>query len=119
MQGRIPKTPDFPALQNQRNEEKAAWTIELILPPQPAASSALQQAAPAASTSQGKRTSDRNRRSPSYYGFDNSSSDSPITAPPKLPRRAGDVENFQDPPASVVETVQNFATQPEDSNISL
>ena len=72
---------------------------------------ALQQVEPASSKLQGKRTSDRNRRSPSYYGFDNSFSDSTTTAPTKRLRRAGGVENFQRPSASVVETVQNIAIQ--------
>ena len=62
---------------------------------------------------------DRNRRSSWYYGFDNSSADSTITAPPKRPRRAGDVQNFHSPPVSVVETVQTIATQlSEEANIS-
>ena len=48
----------------------------MILPPQPASSFA-----PATSTIQYKRYSNRNRRSLLYYGFDNnSSSDSAITA---------------------------------------
>ena len=65
-----------------------------------------------------KRSSDRNRCSPSYGGFDNSLSDSTIAAPPKRPRRAGEVETFQPPPASVVETVQNIAEQqPDEINI--
>ena len=64
-------------------------------------------------------SSDGNRCSPSYYGFDNSSSDSTIAAPPKRPHRAGDVEKFQPPPKSVVETVKNVAVQqPEETNIS-
>ena len=92
---------------------------ELILPPQAALSSALQQVVPEAATSQGKRTSNRNRRSPSCYGFDISSSDSVTTAQLKGPRRAGDVENFQPSLASVVETVQTIATQqPDEPNIS-
>ena len=42
-----------------------------------------------------------------------------ISASLKRPRRAGDVEIFQHPPASVVETVQNFAEQhPDEVNIS-
>ena len=69
--------------------------------------------------SQGKRTSDRNRRSPSNYDFDNSSADLNITAPPKRSRRAGDAENFRPPSESVVQTVQNIATQrPEETNFS-
>ena len=119
MRGRIQKIPIFPANRNQRNEEKAALTSELILPLQSALSLALQQNVPAASTSQGKRTSDCNHRSPSYIGFDNSSSDSTITAPSKHPRRKRDGENFQLPPAPFVETVRDIATQqPEETNIS-
>ena len=86
MRGRIPKIPKFPAVQNQRNEEQAASHSELILPPQPAPLSALQQVVPGAPLTKGKRTSDRNHRSPSYYGFDNSSSDSSIAVPPKRSR---------------------------------
>ena len=37
------------------------------------------------------------RRSPSYYGFNSFSLVSAIAAPPKRPRRAGDVDNFQPP----------------------
>ena len=116
MQGLIRKIPDFPSIRNQRNGEQAASTSESILPPQSESSSALQHVVllHAVSTSQGKLTSDNNRRSPSYYG-----SDSTITAPPKRPSRVGDVENFQPPPASVVENVQNIATQQlEETNIS-
>ena len=66
----------------------------------------------------GKRSSDRNRRSPSCYGFE-SSSDSAITAPPKRPRRAGDVESYKPPPESIIKTVQHIADQqPDDTNIS-
>ena len=87
---------------------------EQPISPRSTSSSALANPIP-----QAKRSSDRNRRSPSYYGFENSSSDSTIVAPPKSPRRAGDVENFQPPPASVVETLQHFAEQqPEETNIS-
>ena len=70
--------------------------------PQTASSSA-----PKFSTTQAKRSSDRNRRNPSYYGFDNSSNDSTIAALPKRLRQVGDVERIQPPPASVFETVQN------------
>ena len=45
--------------------------------------------------------------------------DSTILPPPKRPRRAGDVENFQPPPESIVESVQLIAeNQPEEQNIS-
>ena len=80
MRGRIPQTPDFVALRNQTADPLTDLPSELIIPAQ-SASSALQQVDPA--PPQGKRTSDRNRQSPSYYGFD-LSSDSTITAPPKF-----------------------------------
>ena len=39
--------------------------------------------------------------------------------PTKRPRRAGDVENFQPPPESIVESVQQIAeNQPEETTIS-
>ena len=42
----------------------------------------------------------------------------PMQPPRKRQRRAGDVENFQPPPALVVETVQSIAVQqPEEINI--
>ena len=88
MRGRIPKIPIFPAIRNQCNEDQTALHGALILPPQSASSSALQQIATAAPAD------DRNHRSPSHYGFDDSSSDLTVTAPPKQPRRAGDVEIF-------------------------
>ena len=111
--------PDFLAIRNQINEIQTNVAHELVLPTQSAPLSALQQVEPTSSTTQGKRTSDRNHRSPSNYCLDNSSSDSTIAAPPKRPRRAEDVENFQPPPASVVETVQNIAVQqPEEIHIS-
>ena len=82
--------------------------------PQPTFSSAQSNPFP-----QAKRSSVRDSRSRSYYGFEYSWSDSTIVAPPKRPRRVGDVENFQPPSASVVETVQHIAEQqPEETNIS-
>ena len=108
-QGRIPKVPNFPALRNQRNTDQADPQSKLVLPQHSAFSSALQPVAPAVPTTQSKRASERNHRSPSYYGFDNSSSDSTIAAPPNRPRRAGDIENLQHPSVSVVETVQTTA----------
>ena len=64
------------------------------------------------------RTSDRTR-SPSYYGFESSTPNSTILPPPKRPRRAGDLERFQPPPESIVESVQHIAeNQPEKQNIS-
>ena len=69
-------------------------------------------------TASSKRSSDRNRRSPSYYGFETSSPGSDILTPPKRPRRAGDVENFA-PPVTVVESVQHILEiQPEEQNVS-
>ena len=64
----------------------------------------------------GKRSSDRKRQSPSFYGFE-LSSDSAIIAPPERTRRAGDVENYQSPPESIVETVQHIADQQPDETI--
>ena len=114
MRGRIPKVPNFLALRNQQQDEKAISHSEQATSPQPTSSSALANPIP-----QAKRSSDRNRSSPTYYGFENSSSDSTIAAPFKRPRRARDVENFQPPRASSVETVEHFAEQqPEGTNIS-
>ena len=114
MRGRIPKVPNFLALRNQQQVEMAISQYEQPNSPQPTSLSALANAIP-----QAKRSSDRNCRSPSYYGCKNSSSESTIAAPSKRPRRAGDVNNFQPPPASVVESVQHFAEQkPKETNIS-
>ena len=120
MRGRIPKITDFLAILTQNNNDQTDLAHELPITSQSAPQSALQQLESSSSKTQGKRTSDRNRQSPTYYGFDNSSSDSTIAAPPKCPRRAGDVEYYQAPPAAVVETVQNIAIQQlEERNISL
>ena len=105
MRGRIPKLPNFLALCNQQQEE-----ITIPHSEQPTSQSTT-SAAPAITTTQAKRSSDSNRRSPSYYGFDNSTLDLTIEAQPKRPRRAGDVENFQPPSAKVFETVQHIAEQ--------
>ena len=119
MRERIPKIPNFTAIRKQRNKDQATSNSKLTLRPQSTSSLALQQVPSAVLTTQGKRASDTNRRSPSYYGFDNPSSDLTITAPPKQPSRAGDVVNFQPPPASVVDTVQTIAIQQlEEANIS-
>ena len=83
MRGRIPQIPDFVGLRNQTAEPETDLRCELFIPAQLASSSALQQVDPA--PPQCNRTSDRNRRSPSYYGFD-SSSESAVTAPPKRTR---------------------------------
>ena len=116
MRGRIPKISNFVALRNQTALPQQDLASELVIPEQSASSSAPQlvDSAP----TQGKSSSDRNRRSPSNYGFE-SSSDSAITAPLKRPRRAGDVENYQPPPDSIIETVQHIADQePDKTNIS-
>ena len=105
----IPKIHYFIAIRNQQREESTAAHSE-----QPTTSSATTAAA-----KQPRRSSDSNRHSPSYYGFENLSPDSAITAPPKRPRRAVDVENYQLPPESIVETVQHIADQqPTVINIS-
>ena len=110
MRRRIPKIPNFLAIGYQQQEASTVSHSE-----QPTTSSATTPAA----AKQPQRSSDRTRRSPSYYGFDNPSPDSMITAPPKRPRQASDVENYQPPPESIDETVQNIADhQPTESNIS-
>ena len=110
MRGQIPKIPNFLAIRNQQQEASTVSHSE-----QPTTSSATTTAA----AKHPQRSSDRNRRSPSYYGFDSPSPDSMIAAPPKRPRRAGDVQNYQPLPESIVETVQNIADQqPAEFNIS-
>ena len=111
MRGGIPKIPNFLDIRNQQQEAGTVLHSE-----QPTTSSATTTAA----AKQPQRSSHRSCRSPSYYGFDNPSPDSMITAPPKRPRRAGDVENYQPPPPeSIVETVPNIADQqPTESSIS-
>ena len=110
MRGRIPKVPNFLAIRNQQSDAAAVSHIE--------ESTTSFTNTPTAGAQQ-KRSSDRNRRSPSYYGFDSPTPDSIILPPPKRPRRAGDVENFQPPPESNVELVQQIAeNQPEETNIS-
>ena len=96
-----------------RNQQPA--TVTTSHSENPASSSSTAPAAAAQQT----RTSDRNRRSPSYYGFENSPSNSTIVPPPKRPCRAGDVESFPPPYDSIVESVQQIAeNQPEEQNIS-
>ena len=107
---RIPKIPNFLAM---RSQQSGAATI--LHSEQPTTSSSNTPAAAVQQT----RTSDRNRRSPSIYGFESSPPDSTILPPPKRPRRAGNVESFQPPPDSIVESVQQIAEkQPEEPNIS-
>ena len=109
MRGRIPKIPNFAAIRNQQQEASTVSHSE-----QPTTSSTTTTAA-----QQPKRSSDRNRRNPSYYGFESPSPDSTIAPPPKRPRRAGDVENYQPPPESIVEALQHIADQqPTDIDIS-
>ena len=105
MRGRVPKLPNFVAIRN---------------PQPPLAISEPTTNAPTnpPATESSTRSSDRNRRSPSYYGFETSPPASDILPPPKRPRRAGDVENFA-PPVTVVESVQQILeTQPEEQNVS-
>ena len=110
MRGRVPKVPNFLAMRTQ--QPKAVTTSHSE---HHASSSSTTQAG----TAQNTRTSDRTRRSPSYYVFESSAPNSTILSPPKRPRRAVHVENFQPPPESIVESVQNIAeNQPEEQNIS-
>ena len=97
------------AIRNQQQEESTVSRSEQPTSLQPTTSTAT-----AIATKQPKRSSDRNRRSPSYYGFENPSPDSAIAAPTKRTRRAGDVENFQPPPESIVEIVQHIRDQQPD-----
>ena len=68
MRGRIPKIPNCLAIRNQQQEASTVSHSE-----QPTTSSATTTAA-----AKPQRSSDRNRRSPSYYGFDSPSPDSMI-----------------------------------------
>ena len=105
MRGRIPKKQNFSAMRNQQTTTS--------LNEQHASTSTAPAPAP-----QDTRTSDRTRRSPSYYGFETSPPNSDILPPPKRPRRAGDVENYA-PPDTFVESVQQIAeNQPEELNVS-
>ena len=109
MRGRIPKVPNFLAMRNEQPEASTVSHSE-----QPTTSSTNTTA-----TTQPSRSSDRTRRSPSYYGFKTPPTDFTIAAPPKRSRRAGDIENFQPPSSSVVETEQNIAEQqPTEFNVS-
>ena len=89
MRGRIPKIPNFLAIQNQQPDAGTVSHSE-----KPRTSSTKKPAA----LTQPKRSSDRNRRSPSYSGFESPSPDPTILPPLKRPRQTGDVENFQPPP---------------------
>ena len=57
---------------------------------------------------------ERERNSTDVCGFEDSSPDSEIAAPPNRPRRAGYVESNQSTNFSVVETVQSIAEQVSD-----
>ena len=110
MQGRILKVPNFLAIRNQQTDADTASHSE-----KPITSSTN---TPATVTIP-KRSSDRNRRSPWYYGFERPAPDSTILPTPKRPRQAVDLENFQPPPESIVESVQHIAEgQPVETNIS-
>ena len=110
MRGRVPEIPNFLAIRNQQPEASTVSHSD-----QPTTSSANTCTA----AKRPQRSSDRSRRSPSYYGFNSPSPDSTIAATPKRPRRAGDVENYPIPTESIVETVQNIAEQqPAEINIS-
>ena len=100
MRGRIPKIPNFLANRNQQPDAGIVSNSEQ-LPTAPTNTSVA--------ATHPTRSSDRNRRIPSYYGFESTSPGSPILPPPKRPRRAGDVENVQPPPESIVVSVQHIA----------
>ena len=119
MRGRNLKVPNFPVLRNQHSTSQANSPSELVLPQPLAPKSALLLIIPAVHTTQNKRFSDRNRRSPSYHGFKIFSSFSAIAALPKPPRSSGDVDNYQPTCVSVVETLQTITDQlPEEGNLS-
>ena len=112
MQGPILKMPNFSALRIQLDNNQLDSQSELIIPAPSAATSAFQHVLPSAiRTPQNKRSSDRNRRSQSYYGPENSLPDFAITASPESPVRAGHVENYQPTNIFVVETVQSASEQ--------
>ena len=112
MQGRILKMPNFSALRIQLDNNQLDSQSELIIPAPSEATSAFQHVLPSAiRTPQNKRSSDRNRRSQSYYGSENSLPDFAITSPPESPVRAGHVENYQPTNIFVVETVQSASEQ--------
>ena len=105
MPGRIPKLSDFSAQRNQLETSQPDSQSELMIPA-PTSTSDLQQVLPrVCTTPQNKQSSKRNRHSSFYYGFQHSLANSEITAPPKRPRRAVNVENYQPTNISVVETV--------------
>ena len=117
MRGRIPKYPNFSVLQNQLEVTHPHSPSELLITASNASTSAVQEVPPTTSSApQNKRTSDKNCRSPSYYGFENSSPDLEITAPPKRRLRAVDFENLQPTNVLVVNIVQTNAEQIPDED---
>ena len=70
MRGRVPKLPNFVAIRNAQ-------------PPLEISEPATNAPTDPPATASSKRFSDRNRRSPSYYGFETSSPGSDILPPPK------------------------------------
>ena len=110
MQGRIPKIPNFLSIRNPQPDAGTISNSDQL-------TTALSNRSVA--VAHPTRSSDRNRRSPSYYGFESTSPDSTILPPAKRPRRASDVENVQPPPETIVESVQHIAeSQPAEINIS-
>ena len=103
MRGRVPQNSNFLALRSQNEETKIDPPSELTIPLHNALTSALQQVpASISETSAVKRSSGSNEQSPNYYGFEDTSTDSLITAAPR--RRAVDADNFWPPNIPVVET---------------
>ena len=100
MRGRVPKVPNFLGMRNQQPTAVTTSHSEHHVTP---------SSTTPATAAQNTRTSDSTLRSPSYYGFEISPPNSTILPPPKRPRQAGDVENFQPPPESIVESVQSIA----------
>ena len=118
MWGRVPQNSNFLALRSQNEETKIDPPSELTIALHNAPTSALQQVpASTSETTAVKRSSGSNEQSPNYYGFEDTSTDSLITAAPN--RRAIDADNFWPPNIPVVETFQFTAEQaPEETNIS-
>ena len=105
-------------LRKQHRVNQPDSQSERVIPSPTASTSALQHVSPTTSSApQNKRSSDKNRCSPLYYGSENSSLAS--AAHPKKPRRAGDVvESFQLTNVTVVETLHSAAEQIlDDKNI--
>ena len=115
MRGCFAKLPNFSALRGQNETSNVDSPSELVIPSHNDPTSSLQQIPPSSSsaTTKVERSSSHNRRSPSYCCCQ------PIPEyPTKKPRRAGDVENFQPPNVSVVDSVHFTAEQiPEEQSI--